>query len=85
MAKSKKPTKSVKTIKNTIKKPIKRVKKVVVKDFKISKEPYPFMTFKITEQTLYWFVMLSLVFCLALWVLSLQLKTTEIIESISMI
>ena len=80
MAKSKK---SVKTTKATSAKPAKKAKKVVLKNFKVSKEPLPFMSFKITEQTLYWFVMLSLIFCLALWILNIQLKTTAIIDTIN--
>ena len=74
MAKSKKSAKSPKKARKV-------VKKVVA--FKVAKEKTPFMTFKLTEQTFYWFVMLSLIFCLALWVLSIQLKTTEILESLS--
>ncbi len=80
MAKSKK---SVKTTKAISAKPAKKAKKVVLKNFKVSKEPLPFMSFKITEQTLYWFVMLSLIFCLALWILNIQLKTTAIIDTIN--
>jgi len=88
MAKSKKSAKSTKAVsakatKVVAKKPIKKAKKVVLKNFKISKEPLPFMTFKVTEQTLYWFVMLSLIFCLALWILSIQLKTSAIIDTIN--
>lgn len=86
MAKSKKSTKSAKvtkTVKAVAKKPIKKAKKVVLKNFKISREPLPFMTLKVTEQTLYWFVVLSLIFCLALWILSIQIKTSAIIESIN--
>ena len=91
MAKSKKSVKSTKTTKATeaktskvaVKKPAKKAKKIVLKNFKISKEPLPFMTFKITEQTLYWFVMLSLVFCLALWIMNIQIKTSAIIDTIN--
>jgi hypothetical protein len=91
MAKSKKSVKStkatkgaeVKTSKVVARKPAKKAKKVTLKNFKVSKEPLPFMTFKVTEQTLYWFVMLSLIFCLALWILNIQLKTTAIIDTIN--
>lgn len=88
MAKSKKSVKSTKaaaakTAKVVTKKPVKKAKKVVLKNFKISKEPLPFMTFKVTEQTLYWFVMLSLIFCLAVWILNIQVKTSAIIDTIN--
>lgn len=90
MAKSKKSVKTtkakaaeVKASRVVAKKPIKKAKKIALKNFKVGKEPLPFMTFKITEQTLYWFVMLSLIFCLALWILNIQLKTTAIIDTIN--
>lgn len=68
--------------KKSVKAPKKAVKVVT---FKVSKEKTPFMTFKFTEQTFYWFFMISLIFCLSLWVLSIQLKTTEILDSLSFI
>ena len=73
MAKSKKAAK-----KSTVKP--KRV--VKVEDFKVAKEPAPFMTFKLTQQTFYWLMLLLLIFALAIWVLDIQLQTTEIINSI---
>ena len=50
--------------------------------FKLYMEPAPFMTFKVTEQTFYWFVMIACIFCLSLWVLSIQLDTNRILDSI---
>lgn len=87
MAKAKKSTKKTKVVSKPlavkrVKKPTKASKKIT--HFKMSKESTPFMTFKLTEQTLYWFVMLSLIFSLSLWVLSIQLKTTYLLESISL-
>lgn len=90
MAKAKKSTKStkpatVKAVKSApvAKKSAKKAKKVELKHFKISREPLPFLTFKITEQTVYWFVVVSLIFCLALWVLDIQIKTSAIIDTIN--
>ena len=85
MARSKKSVKiaKAKTTKIAAAKTTKKAKKVALKNFKVSKEPLPFMSFKITEQTLYWFVMLSLIFCLALWILDIQIKTTAIIDAIN--
>jgi len=53
-----------------------------VESFKLYAEPTPFMTFRVTEQTFYWFVMIACIFCLALWVLSIQLDTNRILDSI---
>lgn len=86
MVKAKKTTKKSKTVtKAASVKRAKRLPKVSNKlvNFKIYKERTPFLTFKITEQTFYWFIVTSLIFCLALWVLSIQLKTTYLLESIS--
>jgi len=69
--------------KKSVKAPKKARKTAKIVSFKVSKEKAPFMTFKFTEQTFYWFVMLSLIFCLSLWVLNIQLQTTEILQSIS--
>ena len=77
------------------KKSVKKVAKVISKKqpkakkstkpvtFKISREKSPFFTFKFTEQTVYWIILLALIFALSLWVLKIQLDTTEIINSIA--
>lgn len=72
------------TTKKSSKKSKKGVKKVAkLKTFKLYKEQTPFLSFKFTMQTMYWFILLVLIFALSLWVLSIQLKTASILESIS--
>ena len=50
---------------------------------KLSPEKTPFLTFKVTDQTIYWLVLSVVVFLLALWVLHLHLELLEIINSIA--
>lgn len=60
----------------------KRVKKTQFKSFKISPETFPFITFKITEQTFYWSILLMSILALALWSLSIQISISNILNSI---
>ena len=53
-----------------------------MKSFKLSRELLPFMTFRITRQTVYWSVLLIIVMILELWVLKLQLDVIHITDSI---
>ena len=83
------------TTKKTAKPAAKKVVKAVVKkqtkakrstkpvNFKICREKFPFVSFHFTEQTVYWIILLALIFALSLWVLKIQLDTTEIINSIT--
>lgn len=63
----------------------KKASKKVVKDnsFQVIGERTPFMTFKVTEQTIYWGVLFVYIFALSLWVLNIQLDILRILESIS--
>ena len=60
----------------------KKAKTVKLKSFKLAKEPTPFVTYKITEQTFYWSILLILILILALWILQLQVNVSEILDSI---
>jgi len=83
--------KAKKTIKKTAKKVTKvsKVKKVVhrkpriiEKSFQVSRERSPFVTFRITSQTLYWLALALYIFILSIWVLNIQIDTLEIINKI---
>lgn len=68
----------------TSKKPSKKAKKPIKhQSFKLSKDPVPFLTFQFTEQTFYWIILLAMIIALALWVYNIQLRTTDILDSIS--
>ena len=81
MVKAKKSAKKVKKValkkRSTAKKSTKPV------NFKVCREKFPFMSFRFTQQTFYWVILLALIFALSLWVLKIQLDTTEIINSIA--
>lgn len=82
MATSKKlPKKSPKKPSTTVKKR----KTLKHESFKLSQEQVPFLTFRFTEQTFYWVILLAMILALALWVYNIQLKTTDILNSISTI
>jgi len=62
----------------------KRAKKVApLKSFKLSKEPTSFVSFRITDQTVYWSILLILILILALWVLQLQINLSDILSQIN--
>lgn len=52
-----------------------------MKSFRLSREYLPFITFKITKQTLYWSVLLIIIFILELWILSIQLDVIRVTDS----
>lgn len=60
----------------------KRVKKVKLESFKVCKETLPFVSFQITEQTVYWSVLLMLILVLALWSLQIQVNISDILNSV---
>lgn len=62
----------------------KSVKKVAsLKSFKLSKEPEPFVSFKVTDQTIYWSILLILILILALWVLQIQINISDMLNQIT--
>ncbi len=50
--------------------------------FRLSKDSTPFNVFKITEQTIYWGILLIYVLLLSLWILRIQIDTLLIIDRI---
>jgi len=52
-----------------------------MKSFKLSRETLPFLTFRITRQTVYWTVLLFIILTLELWILSMQLDVIHITDS----
>lgn len=62
---------------------VKKVKKVApLKSFRLSKEPTPFVSFRVTDQTIYWSILLILILILALWVLQLQINLSDILNQV---
>lgn len=85
MANSKKSTKktTVKAKTAAVKSKTRRASRpIVYQDFRIQKESVPFMTFKLTQQTFYWLILLLLIFALSIWVLDIQLQTNDILNAV---
>ena len=85
-------TKVKKAIKKTVKKVAKVAKvkhvvhrkpRAVERSFQVSNERSPFVTFKITNQTIYWSVLAVYILVLSIWVLKIQLDTLNIINTIN--
>ena len=70
--------KKVTAKKSTARKP----KTAALESFKVSKEPYPFMSFHVTDQTVYWSILLILILLLGLWVINIQINISNILNSI---
>lgn len=68
-----------KTVKKTAPK---KMKAVQLQSFKRSPRTTPFMTFKATQQTLYWIIILVLVFFLGTWVTYLNVKIQKIYDQV---
>ncbi|MEI6053852.1 MAG: hypothetical protein WCQ49_00610 [Candidatus Saccharibacteria bacterium] len=62
--------------KKSVKKPAK------IQSFKLSKSQGNFNSLKITDQTVYWIVLLSLIFILFIWVLNAQMSAIQAINNI---
>lgn len=52
------------------------------KSFRVSKEKSPFMTFRITNQTLYWLVLGVVVIAFTAWIMKLQYDIQAIYDNI---
>lgn len=59
-----------------------RAKAPQVRSFRVAPENAPFLTFKLTKQTLYWLVLSAVVIAFTLWILKLQSDIQDIYNSI---
>lgn len=76
------PTKKKVTKKVAVKRPVARAHKVSHKSFKLGQEKYPFVTFKVTDQTIYWSILLILILMLGVWVVNIQINISDILNTI---
>ena len=58
-------------------------KTVKMQSFKVAKSPKKFVSFKVTEQTIYWLVLLALIMALTIWILNVQMDATRAIEALN--
>ncbi|MFZ2125173.1 MAG: hypothetical protein WA087_03315 [Candidatus Saccharimonadales bacterium] len=64
-------------------KTVRRAKTRAVKSFAVASERQPFVAFKVTDQTIYWSILLGYILLLSLWILKIQIDTQTIIDKIS--
>jgi hypothetical protein len=80
---AKKPTSKQSTASKKVAVKKQTTKEVVVpkmRSFRVSANNPGFRTFKITRQTVYWVTILSFIIFMQLWILSLQMETSNYIE-----
>lgn len=53
-----------------------------LRSFKVTREKTPFMTYRITNQTVYWSILLILILLLSVWVVNIQISIYDILNSI---
>jgi len=58
-------------------------KTATVQSFKVVKDAQPFVTFKITRQTLYWLILLAVITISQLWILKLQIEISALTDAIT--
>lgn len=81
MATSKKPVTKKTAVKKTAAKKA-STKQPEMKSFKVSPQTGPFLTSRITIQTVYWSILLIFIMIMQLWILNIQLDIIEITDSI---
>jgi hypothetical protein len=52
-----------------------------MKSFRVAKEPEPFMSFRITRQTVYWVVLVAFIVFAQLWILDLQVEVASLLDA----
>jgi hypothetical protein len=60
-----------------------RKSKLPVKSFQRVKEQSVFMSYQITQQTIFWGILFIYIMILSLWILNIQLDTLRIIDRIN--
>lgn len=50
--------------------------------FKVASSDMPFMSFKLTQQTFYWTLLLIVVLLVQVWVLSMQIDVTNLLNQV---
>lgn len=76
MPAKKKTTKRVATKRVAVKRP------APMRSFQVVDETVPFLTFRFTDQTVYWSILLVMILALGLWVLNIQISITDILNTI---
>jgi len=70
-----------KTAKNTTRKKVSAPQPVKMRSFRVSPNNPSFTTFKITRQTLYWIIIVGFIIAMQLWIIAMQIETSDFIEN----
>ncbi|AGL62728.1 hypothetical protein L336_1029 [Candidatus Saccharimonas aalborgensis] len=76
------PKKRPVSVKKTVVRKVSVAQQPTVRTFKRSHPSDPFFTFRMTHQTLYWFILCAMVLGLGLWVISINEKVQQIYDQI---
>ena len=76
------PKKRPDSVKKTVVRKVSASPQPVVRSFRRSRPSDPFFTFRMTHQTLYWFILCAFVLGLGLWVISINEKVQHIYDQI---
>lgn len=84
VAKKTTATKKVVPAKKTTakRKPTKKASKSHYESFKVATDVPPFLSFKITQQTIYWVILSSVIIFFQLWIIRMQYDVVTILEEI---
>ena len=52
-----------------------------MKSFHVAKEAEPFMSFRVTRQTIYWVILIAFIVFAQLWILSLQVEVASLLDA----
>jgi hypothetical protein len=84
MVAKKKTTVKSKTVNSAVKKPVakrtvatKKSKVTKERSFVLSRELTPFLTYKVTKQTMYWLVLLLIILILEVWIIQIQFRALD--------
>jgi hypothetical protein len=70
-----------KTTKSSTRNKVSASQPVKMRSFRISPNNPSFTTFKITRQTLYWVIIIGFIIAMQLWIIAMQIETSDFIEN----
>ena len=70
-----------KSTKSTPRKKVSTPQPVKMRSFRVSPNNPSFTTFKITRQTLYWIIIVGFIIAMQLWIIAMQIETSDFIEN----
>ncbi len=70
------------SVKKTLAKKPRAIKEEPMRTFHISRNDRPFITTRITKQTVYWSILLIFILLMQLWILNIQLDVIQATDSV---